>query len=757
MQKIHYAIIFLVVGLIVMLMSVLAAKRKTKEAKSLSQLLFAVCISTFASFATMLSKDYKSMSAFMGVFYVSMDWICYFMMRFVLMATDYQKKLLRVEALIRMILFVDSISLSLNVFFEHAAAFNQVIHNGSTYLVIAPKPLYQIHLIICYLLLLAALSRLVECTIQSSLLYRFRYVVTIAIILFSVLLDAIFISVGSIVDITIISFAVSAILIYYFTFDYIPRQLRIRIQDMILEQTLSIVIVFDEYGKLAYANRRAQELVIRDTICYDEFRFGPYYPKHESDEIRVVSPMGTLYFSGDEKVLEGKNGRGLGRIIQMFDITEQRAQKRQQHYVMTRDPLTGIYNRAYFMEKASKFMKARPDRKYCIICSNIRWFKGLNEVFGTAEGDRILGAIAGALIRADDHDRVYGRLDNDHFAICMPYDNFSEESFLERTQGFVTLDHNYQVINQFGVYVVEDITDQVSRMCDRAMLAIETNKTNFQRQIAYYGSKLRDRILLEQEMLSDLKVAFVADQFRIFLQPQVDYSTGRMVGAEALVRWIHPQKGMIFPYLFIPLLERNGMIAELDRMVWEMACKQLMLWNQSGREKWSIAVNISAIDFFYIDLLETFEGLIRKYDISPERLRLEITESAFSKDTAHQVEVIEKLHEMGFLVELDDFGNGYSSLNLLKTIPLDAIKLDMKYLAQEDKYQRGKAIFRSVVDMAHNIGIPIIAEGVESKEQAEELAEMSCKIIQGYFYSKPVPVTEFEMLVDEEGFFATHK
>ena len=224
-----------------------------------------------------------------------------------------------------------------------------------------------------------------------------------------------------------------------------------------------------------------------------------------------------------------------------------------------------------------------------------------------------------------------------------------------------------------------------------------------------------------------------------------------------MVRWLHPTKGMIMPGVFIETFEKNGMIVKLDQYIWELACKQLKKWKDAGMEDKYISVNISPKDFYLTDIYKTFTELIAKYEIQPKNLKLEITETAIIMDLERQLELIEKLRKAGFVVEMDDFGSGYSSLNTLKDIPVDVLKMDMKFVEKSDNEQRSADILQMVIAMADKLGMSVIAEGVETKERADFLQSIGCDLIQGYYYSEPLTVDEFENILSEYPYEALDK
>ena len=295
----------------------------------------------------------------------------------------------------------------------------------------------------------------------------------------------------------------------------------------------------------------------------------------------------------------------------------------------------------------------------------------------------------------------------------------------------------------FGVYKVEDLSVPVSLMCDRANTALQTIQDTHNGKIAYFSEEMMKKSLYEQEIISGFEHALLDGQFRMYLQPLVN-EKGEIIGAEALVRWQRPDGSITMPGEFIETLERSGLIYKLDMYIWECAAKQLSLWKGTDRQDLFISVNMSAKDFYNIDVYQVLTGLIDTYNISAGSLRVEITETALLEDPESGNEVISKLKEKGFLVEIDDFGKGNSSLGLLKDIQADVLKIDMSFLHEIDCKKRSRTILESVIKMADSLGMDVVAEGVETETQLNSLITMGCHHFQGYYFSRPITIEEFD-------------
>lgn len=409
------------------------------------------------------------------------------------------------------------------------------------------------------------------------------------------------------------------------------------------------------------------------------------------------------------------------------------------------DSKTGIYNKQAFCTRTSEMLMQNPDTPYSLLIWDIGRFKMFNDRYGTAAGDRYLRSVGRDYQKNAGPDMSYGRIESDHFAICMPTQLMEEEKVADKILGISNYKfEGFDLISRVGIYQVEDHAMDIVLMLDRAMLALQSVKGNYDKRVGVYDESMRRKLVEEQEIISDMDAALRLHQFVVYLQPQCDYMQKTLHGAEALVRWVHPTKGVIMPDHFIPVFERNGFITKMDAYIWEAVCKLQRKWLDQGLKAVPISVNISRRDISTLQVAEIFTELTDKYHLKRDLIRCEVTESAYIQDHDLLVKTVKELQQAGFSVEMDDFGSGYSSLNFLKDVPVDMLKLDMKFLAGSENENRSGSILTSVIRMANWIQLPVIAEGVETRQQADYLKSVGCAYIQGYFYAKPMPVKEFE-------------
>ena len=408
------------------------------------------------------------------------------------------------------------------------------------------------------------------------------------------------------------------------------------------------------------------------------------------------------------------------------------------------DGLSGLYNKWGFFSKVQEILKNDRETDYQIICFNIKSFKLVNDLFGIPAGDKLIKQIADTLKEKEYLGSVCTRLEADKFSILVSRKNAGQMiDLLLKTQFHVESDSSYVVHIDIGVYEIDDKKLPVSIMCDRAHIALATIKEDRGTQVAFFKETMREQMLKEQFLCGELQRAIKNREMKMYLQGLYD-SDKNMIGAEALVRWNHPQKGVIAAGDFVEILERNGLIANLDIYIWELACWQLQKWKSKGKDDLFLAVNISARDFECIDVCEVLINLVHKYEISPEKLRIELTETALMKDINRNLKVINYLRANGFIVEIDDFGSGYSSLNMLKDIVADVIKLDMKFLQKSHDEERSKTILQVMVELGKKLDMQVIVEGVETQEQFELLKDYKCDTFQGYYLMRPMDVFNFE-------------
>ena len=415
------------------------------------------------------------------------------------------------------------------------------------------------------------------------------------------------------------------------------------------------------------------------------------------------------------------------------------------------DELSGLYTRKYFYEKAIDFIKKNKNPNY-IVRVNICNFKIINDLYGVENGDKLLYFI-GEIIKenAEKYGFVAARFTADHFYLCIPKTVFDKIHF-RRQINLPWLDIDVYLV--YGVYPVDETKDiPINIMCDRADMAITTQKaesSGISGGFAYYNDRFRQQLLRDQKIEMEMVDALDNSQFCIYIQPKYQVATGALVGGEALVRWMHPEQGIIPPTEFIPVFERNGFIRNLDYFVWEQCCAFIKELKLQGLSVPPISINVSRIHFYGTELQSKLLELLSKYDLSPKDIELEITETVYAERPDLITGKCSKLRDAGFRIAMDDFGSGYSSLNMLKQLPLDVIKMDLQFLSgteDNESLEKGQSILRNIIHMTQELHLQTVVEGVETKSQKDFICDIGDCVAQGFYYSKPISTNEFKSLL----------
>ena len=467
--------------------------------------------------------------------------------------------------------------------------------------------------------------------------------------------------------------------------------------------------------------------------------------RHKYDLFRVTA---ICFFDGN---------RNRQSISYLFTNINERAEIEQNlKFYSEKDTLTALPNMRAFLQSAQVLIEEHPEEEYEIVRMDIERFRIISEMFGIDEGDKLLKFIAVKIQEyLDEEDEVaYCRIASDVFAMCIPVHSYSVDTMIQKLQKAVTeYPKNYEVVLSFGrYYVTKEDREQkvpVSNLVDRAAAAQITIKGNYLQHVAVYDESIRKKEADEAMILSEMNHALENGEFQVYLQPKVNMQTGKIIGSEALVRWQHPGKGLISPAAFVPVFEKNGFIIEIDKYMICNTCAIIRRWIDSGIPVYPVSVNLSRLNLYNKRIIQDIREYVEEYQIPREYISFEITESAFSGDNSYIKILAEKLQKEHFKVLMDDFGSGYSSLNTLKEIPVDVLKIDLKFLPAGENDEKANLIIKHVVEMAVDLDLMIIVEGVEREEQVEFLTKIGCKIAQGFYYYRPISVLEYEAKVTQ--------
>ena len=718
--------------------------------------LIGVGISTVLSYTlfVLTPSRYPDLATFMaGVYYLATDWLALALMLFVVDYTRIRATTNAPRQALYIIAGADSVSYLANTTTHHIFTVERGIWHGVGFWQLQLAPMHIAHLIFAYLIVGYCICLLLYRLVRVPSIYKGKYAMILFCAAAVIVVNLLCTVLGTRFDYSVLVYGLLAISICYFVLYASPSRLLEAMHSTLVEDSVIGLFVYDDDDVCCGVNQTARALFSNPDDIYSvaEQYLATWKEEHKGNlsnsmgaEREIVKDGETLYLYVNYQMLLDDHDKVIGSGFQFEDRTEVVKRYQAEKYRATHDMLTGLLNRDAFEERCKEILSGT-DEPYYMVCTNIKDFKLINELCGTDVGDKILLAQAD-LIRAEEYgDSTSARMYADKFCTLLPKDHFNAEHFTAKMTELMdrVLSVPFKTHCYFGVYEIEDKTEPVWTMCDKAMMAIDIIRGDYAQSVSFYNEELFHRIIREKEILGEFEQAIEEGQFHMFLQPQIA-NDGTVVGAEALVRWIHPTKGMVSPGDFIPVLEKAALIHKLDLYMWEQAAKKLEQWKKEGKGHLSISVNISTKDFYLIDIYEAFRALSEQYDFDIKNLKLEITESALMRDVRKIMQNMDELHSLGYDIEIDDFGSGYSSLGMLKDIRADILKIDMIFLQETENVERSTTILKNVISMSKELGMPVITEGVETKEQVDFLQSAGCDMFQGFYFARPMRVEDFE-------------
>ena len=416
------------------------------------------------------------------------------------------------------------------------------------------------------------------------------------------------------------------------------------------------------------------------------------------------------------------------------------------------DAVTGLFTRDYFFEYIRQ-IEAHFKNRIDALVFNIDHFHLVNEMYGRDTGDATLRHVAETLEEVLRPNAIIScRAEADTFYVYCAHIEDYKPLIAKIQEKLGNVSGSSKIRLRLGIFQEADPDMEAEQRFDRAKIACDRIRGDYSTYVAYYDKELYQRSIYHERLIKDMEEAIANEDFKVFFQPKYDITSDipKLRSAEALIRWMHPELGMISPGDFIPLFESNGLIQKVDHYVWKKAAKQIREWKEKYNYSIAVSVNVSRIDIFDPELQDKLKEILKENGLAENELMLEITESAYADNANTLVEVTESLRNAGFLIEMDDFGSGYSSLNMITTLPIDVLKLDMKFVRNMEKDEKSMKLVELIIDIAKFLNVPVVAEGVETQSQLDTLKKMGCEVIQGYYFSKPVPAEDFEQFIEKE-------
>lgn len=440
----------------------------------------------------------------------------------------------------------------------------------------------------------------------------------------------------------------------------------------------------------------------------------------------------------------------LARVARIIELSEGRT------IIQTaeRDALTGLYTGNFFFQYAERFARYHPDCEMDAVVLNIERFHLVNDLYGRDFGDRVLALIGAAIQEQTSETGAIGcRMEADQFCIYIRHSEDYQELLNALQSRLAPVSGNTRIRLRTGVCAKLEGVHDLRGQFDKAKIACDMLRGNCSRNLMYYDMELHHKEVFSEGLVNDIHRAVEQRQFQVYFQPKYAIQGARPVlrSAEALIRWRHPDHGMISPGAFVPLFEQNGLIQTVDEFVWAETARQIAAWKAEYGFTLPVSVNLSRVDLYDPLLEEKLLDLVERNGLTTHELKLEVTESAYTDDPEQLVARVERLRNLGFEIEMDDFGSGYSSLNMISTLPIDVLKMDMKFIQNVKKgNEKDFRLIELILDIADYLHVPVVAEGVETAEQCEMLRQAGCSLVQGYYFSRPVPPAEFALLIEKE-------
>lgn len=728
-----------------------------KKNKPYANATFITAIWAFLFYIAYLTAPTAFAAKFYSNFYYSTTlWLLYYVQNFTRAYVGVKKLGSRLRYFFLTLCVIDSLFGFMNIFTEQFYTLSLESLYNFDFLCwhVHPTPIFIFHFFNGFLIILHTGSILLIKIKKSPVMYKPDYI-KFLLAFFLIMLINVIVNVFSLpIDLSMFMFAFIADALFLYSSTRGHRRLISQTLQFSANNSKTAFCCYDEENNIAFINEagcKIFEITSKTSEKPIQFLkdFTEKYSLQDKDDFYVeeektINDEKHIFAINFTKMYQNKYF--IGTAITFTDRTEDIKEYNAERYKANHDQLTGIYNRNYFYERANAKLKSEPSANWLMLTTNIKDFKIINETQGDEVGDEVLKYTAELIARNAHPDTIYGRISDDHFAILLKEEDFNEEIFIKLQANLASITDigGFKLTMRIGVYKTEYAMESAMLMVDKANLAIANAEESNHEVFVEYDPKYMKKLLAEKNILADYSYGLRSGEFKVFLQ-KVTTKDGKIVGAEALTRWIETGGRPKLPKDFIGTLENVGLLYKLDRYIWEEAAKILQTWSEDKKKKkWLLAVNVAPKDFHYLDVYKELSALTRQYKIEPENFVLEVTEEAFIQDKDNVIKTLKKLHAHGFKISLDNYGDKYSSLNLLQDVKLDVIKFDSNFFNKSINEEKESTILKNIVEMAKMMDMQVIAENVETQEQLEQLSKLKFNLYQGFYFSKPVPAKDFE-------------
>lgn len=701
----------------------------------------------------LFSKNLFSSTVFHSLYFTAIGWFSVYTMFFVLDFTGTHRLKKYIKHLSYLLLSADSVSLCLNCLYYHCFTVSwEQSANGYLFWQIEDDFPLRLHFALVAVFTFIPLLVLLNNAVKAPRIYKGKYIIIFLSYAFVFFTGIVFFELQLPYNISSLLYAMLAFALYFFCALKIPKKLVIDFLESFHKDIDDVIICFDMNDKFLFATGNTSKIFEKngklDINRIIEFKkqwkedFGNVKNFFSDDEIFKCGEK-ELHYSVEYKELEERK-RKIGSYFIFCDRTEEVNLLFKEHYIATHDSLTGIYNREHFFASVDEILKSKPDESYLMIASNIKNFKFINELFGPKTGDKILCTLSEEVRKFAVKGTVFGRISGDKFALFMKESDFVSSFFEEKIKEFEDVIDNsvYKVKLYVGLAKVYDTVTSAMLLYDKALMSIDFISEDFQQRIAYYDSTQMEKLIDEKNAVSDFDKSLASGEFNFYCQP-VFSEDDVCTGVSTVIRWNTVKKGVLVPAYFRSMLEKNGFMYKLDLYIWEMIISTIKKWEDEYSLSFPFLIDISPKDFFYVDVAEEIIYLVEKYQIKPEHLIFNISETVVTSNFHSAVDAIFRLHECGIRVCITEFGKGISSLSFIESIHPDFLKLDVSFMNSVDFSERNKTVLEFIFQLANEMGIKIISQYCETKEHKDYMVSVGCSYFQTEETSLPFAPSDF--------------
>lgn len=742
-----YAALSLMVCVYLGFLLVKINKSRIEERNILRCTIFIALITVLSYVIFIEAEYYKTAFAAKTLYYICTDWLAFFVFNLAAFNATYLKKKKSKDILFFTLIVLDTISFIVNLFTGHSFDLDLFFTDSSgSYWGIIFTPFHYIHLGLCYVMVFSAFVVYLINIVKSPKFYKSKFVAFMVAYFAVIIANFISYSMNLPLDYSVVLYGIFAGYVSYYLLYTFSDTLIYNVLGAVSEESNDVIVSFDYRGFAIQKNKAAERFFNLKTgiIKSSAEDFLKKFLKKQTERMDIVYDGIELHLKLEYQELRFEDEL-VGSYIKISDKTQEVNQYLQERYNATHDELTGLYNRMGFFEEIERQIKNGIYQNPVMVVSNFRDFRLINEIFGVETGDQLLLRQA-KMMKEKAHPRnINGRLNDDKFAIFMDKSDLNLDKLIASYEILkkVTEKSAYQLSMSIGIYEIKNAEENVQVMYDKAKLAMDSIRKDYATMFSFYDSTMMDKVLAEKNVVNDIEDAIANGHLEFYLQPAIR-EDGSINSAEALVRWNDPKRGLLLPSEFLGPLEKTGLLYKMDMYVIEQVVKKMAEWKESGKKLPRIAVNLSSRNKYYFDDVEFLRNITAKYDVSPKNIILEVQESALIDDYEEGFNLFEKLREIGFEISIDRFGSGFSSLNLLKDFNLDGIKISADFLSEDELSEKSMVILSSMISMARKLGMIVVALGVETEEHHKKLMELGCNRFQGFYFAKPMPVSEFE-------------